>query len=53
MYLADDNFVCYNFRNTSSMVVFLNMMFLKYKHAHNIHHCALYPISNIGLGISY
>jgi len=34
----------------SSMVVFLNMLLLKYYHAHNIHHCS---ISNIGLGFCY
>jgi len=33
----------------SSMVVFLNIVLLKYYHAHNIHHCPFYPISNIGL----
>jgi len=36
-----------------SMVVFLNMLLLKNYHAHNIHHCPLYPISNIGLGFCY
>jgi len=34
------------------MDVFLNMM-LKYYHAHNIHHCPFYLISNIGLGFCY
>jgi len=36
-----------------SMVVFLIMLLLKMYHAHNIHHCPLYPISNIGLGFCY
>jgi len=35
------------------MVVFLNMLLLKYNHAHNIHHCPFYPFSNIGLGFCY
>jgi len=32
--------------NCSSKVAFLNMLFLKYYHAHNIHHCA-YKLSNL------
>jgi len=36
-----------------SMVVFLNMFLLKSDNAHNIHHCPLYPISNIGQGFCY
>ena len=39
--------------NGRSMVVFLNMLLLKYYHAHNIHHCPLYPISTIGSGFCY
>jgi len=34
------------------MVVFLNM-FLKYNHAHNIHHCPLNPMSKVGLEFCY
>ena len=36
-----------------SMVVFLNMLLLKYYHAHNIHRCPFYLISNIRLGFCY
>jgi len=35
------------------MVVFLNMLLLKYNHAHNSHYCPFYLISNIGLGFCY
>jgi len=35
------------------MVVFLNILLLKYYHAHTIHHCSFYPISNIGLGFCF
>ena len=35
------------------MVVFLNILLLKYYHAHTIYNCPFYPISNIGLGFCY